>query len=133
MPYSLRKVPRKRCYQVYNRKTKRIFSKCTTLSRAKKQMRLLNAIDHGFVPTGRVSGGRSQTRRRRRSGGGDTDDKTQKPFTPKARVSGISTVGHVGRIKSRGDTFSNMSNEELKKYITNQENKKIFDELPMTT
>lgn len=44
MPYTLRKMPKKKCYRVYNRDTKRIFSKCTSKSRAKKQLRLLNSL-----------------------------------------------------------------------------------------
>ena len=32
------------CYRVYNSITKKIYSKCTTLEKAKKQYRLLNSI-----------------------------------------------------------------------------------------
>ena len=46
MPYATRKVRNKSCYRVYNRKTKRVFSKCTTKRRANKQMRLLRAIEY---------------------------------------------------------------------------------------
>lgn len=55
MPYSIRKLPNKSCYKVYNKKTKRISSKCTSKSRAKKQVRLLSAIEYNkdFVPMGR--------------------------------------------------------------------------------
>ena len=64
MPYVLRKMPNQDCYRVYNRKTKRVFAKCSTLERAKKQIRLLNAIEYGnFVPTR----GRRGTARRTRS------------------------------------------------------------------
>ena len=50
MPYTIRR--RKGCYQVMNRKSKRLFSKCTTQSRAKKQIRLLRAIAYNknFTP-----------------------------------------------------------------------------------
>ena len=48
MPYIIRK--KKNCYTVKNKKTKRVHSYCTTLVKAKKQVRLLNAIDHGFIP-----------------------------------------------------------------------------------
>ena len=58
MPYSLRKVPRKSCYKVYKTtskkgsKTKKVFAKCTSLKKAKAQLRLLRAIQYnGFVPT----------------------------------------------------------------------------------
>jgi len=55
MPYSIRKLPNKSCYKVYNKKTKRVSSKCTSKSRAKKQVRLLSAIEYNkkFVPVGR--------------------------------------------------------------------------------
>ncbi len=46
MPYATRKVRNKRCYRVYNRRTKRVFSKCTTRKRANKQMRLLRALEN---------------------------------------------------------------------------------------
>jgi hypothetical protein len=44
MPYRLRKVRGKKCYSVSNKRTKRVFSKCTTKNNAKKQLRLLRAI-----------------------------------------------------------------------------------------
>jgi len=54
MPYTIRKVSRKNCYSVKKSKGKkrRTLSKCTTLKKAKAQIRLLNAIDHNpnFVP-----------------------------------------------------------------------------------
>lgn len=55
MPYLIRKLPKKLCYKVYNKKTKRVFSKCTSQSRAKKQVRLLSLIEYNkdFVPMGR--------------------------------------------------------------------------------
>lgn len=64
MPYTIRKVKSKNCYSVKKRKG-RYFSKCTTLSKAKKQVRLLNAIEHNksFVPRNR--GGR-HTRKHRK-------------------------------------------------------------------
>jgi hypothetical protein len=46
MPYVTRKVTKKSCYKVYNRKSKRIFSKCTTKENAKKQLKLLRAIQY---------------------------------------------------------------------------------------
>jgi hypothetical protein len=58
MPYSIRKVSGKDCYSV--RKTgkrvkgSRITAKCTSLEKAKKQMRLLYALERpGFVPKSR--------------------------------------------------------------------------------
>jgi hypothetical protein len=51
MPYIIRKVRSKKCYSVKNRKSKKIFAKCTSLKKAKKQLRLLNAIEYGgFKP-----------------------------------------------------------------------------------
>ncbi len=60
MPYTIRKVPRRNCYSVKKAKAKgkgkvkgrRIFSRCTSKSKAQKQVRLLRAIDNNpnFVP-----------------------------------------------------------------------------------
>ena len=62
----LRKMPKQSCYRVYNKRTKKVFSKCASLENAKKQMRLLNAIEYSdFVPTGQSS--RNSTRRKRRT------------------------------------------------------------------
>jgi hypothetical protein len=44
MPYKI--IRRKSCYRVINKNTKRVHSKCSTKNNAKKQYRLLNAIDH---------------------------------------------------------------------------------------
>ena len=46
MPYSMRKVPKKKCYRVSNKKTKRVMAKCTTKERATRQMRLLRGIQN---------------------------------------------------------------------------------------
>ena len=64
MPYAIRKVPNKSCYKVYNKKTKRVSAKCTSKTRAKKQIRLLNAIEYSkdFVPMAQMRG-----RRRRKT------------------------------------------------------------------
>lgn len=55
MPYTCRKVPKKSCYRVINKKTKKVFSKCTSKSNAKKQLRLLRSIENNknFTPRGR--------------------------------------------------------------------------------
>jgi len=56
MPFRLRKIPNKPCYMVYKKQTKtnkkHVFSKCSTLKNAKKQLRLLRAIQYGknFIP-----------------------------------------------------------------------------------
>ena len=44
MPYKIRKIPNKNCFRVYNPQTKRIFSKCSTLKNANKQIKLLRSI-----------------------------------------------------------------------------------------
>jgi hypothetical protein len=46
MPYKTRKVRGKNCYRVYNRKSKRVFAKCTSKENAIKQMRLLRAVEN---------------------------------------------------------------------------------------
>lgn len=48
MPYTIRKVRGKQCYSVKKPKgaKRRVMSKCTSLKKAKSQVRLLNAIDH---------------------------------------------------------------------------------------
>jgi hypothetical protein len=51
MPYAIRKK-KKNCFSVYNKQTKKVFSKCTTRKKAIKQSRLLRAImfNKDFVP-----------------------------------------------------------------------------------
>lgn len=58
MPYATRKVKNKNCYKNYNKKTKQVYSKCTSKKNAMRQLRLLRAIEYNkeFVP-------RKQTRR----------------------------------------------------------------------
>lgn len=46
MPYVTRKVKGKNCYKVFNKKTKRVFSKCSSIKKATKQLRLLRAIQN---------------------------------------------------------------------------------------
>lgn len=55
MPYISRKVNNKNCYSVYNKKTKRKFSKCTTKKNATRQLRLLRALQFNkdFKPNSR--------------------------------------------------------------------------------
>lgn len=61
MPYQIRKVINKPCYRVTrkssnkskkSKKSNKITAKCTTMSKAKRQVRLLNAIRYNpnFVP-----------------------------------------------------------------------------------
>ena len=63
MPYTIRKVPNKRCYKFLNKRTKKVFAKCTSLKRAKKQINLLRAIENnkGFIP----NTNRNRTRKNR--------------------------------------------------------------------
>lgn len=68
MPYKTRKVRNKNCYKVYKAAdTKRVFSKCTTKSKAKKQIRLLRALQNNknFRPNDRrkSGGNRKYTRK----------------------------------------------------------------------
>ena len=44
MPYAIRKMPNRNCYKVFNKNTKKIFSKCTSMEKAKKQLRLLRGL-----------------------------------------------------------------------------------------
>ena len=46
MPYATRKLRGKSLYRVYNTKSKKIFAKNTTLENAKKQLRLLRALQY---------------------------------------------------------------------------------------
>jgi hypothetical protein len=55
MPHIMRKVKGKNCYSVSNKKTKKVFAKCTSKKNAIRQMRLLRAIENNknFVPNRR--------------------------------------------------------------------------------
>ena len=46
MPYKTRKVNNRRCYRVYNPKSKKTFAKCTSKANALRQIRLLRAIQY---------------------------------------------------------------------------------------
>ena len=48
MPYLIRKVRNKECYEVINANTRHIHSKCTTREKAKFQLRLLYGIKNGM-------------------------------------------------------------------------------------
>lgn len=67
MPYKIRYSRKNKCYSVINKKTKRVFSKCTSKENATKQSRLLRAImfNKEFVPYGTRA--RALTRARRSS------------------------------------------------------------------
>ena len=68
MPYKLRKIPNQDCYRVYNRRTKRVFAKCSSLVNARRQMRLLNAIEYSdFVPQGAKNRTRARTNKSKRT------------------------------------------------------------------
>lgn len=62
MPYKIRYSRKKKCYSVINKKTKRVFAKCTTKNKATKQSRLLRAImfNKDFVPNNRTRSTRSR-------------------------------------------------------------------------
>ena len=40
----MRKMPNKRCFRVYNKRSKRIFAKCSSKTRAIKQIKLLRNL-----------------------------------------------------------------------------------------
>tara|TARA_Y100000389_G_C17461072_1_gene521741 strand:+ start:281 stop:511 length:231 start_codon:yes stop_codon:yes gene_type:complete len=44
MPYGIRKMPNRACYKVFNKNTKKVFAKCTTMEKAQKQLRLLRGL-----------------------------------------------------------------------------------------
>jgi hypothetical protein len=46
MPYTIRKMPNQSCYRVYNKKTHKIFAKCSSKKNAEKQVRLLRGIEN---------------------------------------------------------------------------------------
>ena len=50
MPYTIRKLPDKNLYRVKGEKS--VKAKATTKLNAERQIRLLNAIDHGFMVGG---------------------------------------------------------------------------------
>jgi hypothetical protein len=56
MPYATRKVKGKNCYKVFNKKTKKVFAKCSSMKKAKKQLRLLRAIQNNknFIPNSSI-------------------------------------------------------------------------------
>jgi hypothetical protein len=46
MPYKIRKVRNQDCWSVKNEKTGKVHAKCTSLTNAEKQVKILNAIEH---------------------------------------------------------------------------------------
>lgn len=46
MPYEIKKIPNKNLYKVINKDTKQVKSKHTTLINAKKQVKLLYALEN---------------------------------------------------------------------------------------
>jgi hypothetical protein len=71
MPYAVRKVRNKNCFRVYNVVSKRTFAKCATMEQAKKQLRLLRAIQNNpkfrmrLARTRRKNGGKSYRKTRK--------------------------------------------------------------------
>ena len=53
MPYKIRKVRNKNCYSVKNLHTNKRVAKCTTLKKAKAQLRLLYALDYEKARAGK--------------------------------------------------------------------------------
>ena len=50
MPYLIHKLRGVALFKVYNPVTKEVKAKASPIEKAKKQVRLLNAIEHGFKP-----------------------------------------------------------------------------------
>lgn len=46
MPYAIRKMPNRNCYKVFNKNTKKVFSRCTSMEMAQKQLRLLRGLQN---------------------------------------------------------------------------------------
>ncbi len=44
MPYTIRKVSNKNCYRNMNKRTRKVFAKCSTHKKALSQLRLLHAL-----------------------------------------------------------------------------------------
>lgn len=67
MPYIIKKVRGKPCYRVQNKYTKKVFAKCSSEENAKKQIRLLRAIEYNksfkLRPSVRKSGKRRSSRK----------------------------------------------------------------------
>ena len=51
MPYAIEKEGS--CFKVINKKTGKVFAKCTSKAKAELQLNLLRGVEHGFVPTGK--------------------------------------------------------------------------------
>lgn len=62
----MRKLNNKPCYRVINKKTRRVYSKCSTKENAQKQLRLLRAIKYNkkFVPLATLRSRIRMTQRR---------------------------------------------------------------------
>jgi hypothetical protein len=54
MPFVIRKIRNKNLYSVKNSKTNQIHSYATTKTKAMNQVKLLRAIDYGFIPRQQV-------------------------------------------------------------------------------
>ena len=57
MPIKIRKNNKQNTYKVYNILTKEVHSYATTKQKALRQKKLLDAIDHGFIPSSSKKGG----------------------------------------------------------------------------
>lgn len=63
MPYKIRKVRNKSCYKVYKPKTRKVFAKCSTLENARKQVRLLTAIENNKSFRAKIKANRTRKKR----------------------------------------------------------------------
>ena len=83
MPYKIVKQRNRSCYAVVNLETKHRHSKCTSMDKAKRQLRLLNAIEHGWTPGG--SKRKSKKSKSRKSKSRKSKNRTNRK-SPKRRV-----------------------------------------------
>ena len=67
MPYTIRKVRNKNCYTVRTSKTKKVKAKCATKDNAKKQVRLLRALEANKDFARKVKARRMRTTKKKRS------------------------------------------------------------------
>ena len=119
MPYKSRKVRNKNCYKVYkNDKTKKVFAKCATKENAKRQMRLLRAIqgNKNFKPNARRNiGGKSRKNKTLKKKGGRSNSSNYNAFQPPQPPLVSGNYIQIGRdeIVNIIDTTSTLHTQEV--------------------
>lgn len=118
MPYKSRKVRNKNCYKVYkNDKTKKVFAKCATKENAKKQMRLLRAIqsNKNFKPNARRNmGGKSRKNKTLKQKGGRSTASNHNAFqqSPPLLSGNYIRIG-TGEVVNIIDTTSTLQTQDV--------------------